>query len=49
MMDAGHDDLIAVDLPTGVRTLLPGDGPAAKDAWGMALDAARDRVLLTRK
>ncbi len=49
VMDSEYDDLIAVDLGTGARTILAGDGPATEDTWGMALDAGRNRILLTRK
>jgi DNA-binding beta-propeller fold protein YncE len=46
--DKGYEQLVSIDLATGDRTLLDG-APASKDVWGMAIDEARNRVLLARK
>jgi DNA-binding beta-propeller fold protein YncE len=47
--DMGYDSLVSIDLATGNRTFLPGAPAVMTDIWGMALDKARSRLLLTRK
>jgi len=48
VIDDGYEDLIEVDLTTGNRSLLSGPGDPLTDARDLAIDDARNHVLVMR-
>jgi hypothetical protein len=48
VIDEGYEDLIEIDLATGARSLLTGPGDPIPEARNMAVDEARDRILVLR-